>query len=84
MTALGNPRGFGPIEWVRRYGYLYPAEVFQAALLATFPHLARHHGNPLPIEARAAVGEYETAHGEWLAACEGRYTPPLPIPYGQG
>jgi hypothetical protein len=54
------PTDLSPTEWTRQIGYLYPPEIFQAALRATFPSSAHSHGRTTPLE-QACFGEYVNA-----------------------
>jgi hypothetical protein len=48
-----------PLEWTRRYGYLYPRSLFRAALVASMPPL-------MESTIQLCWGEWETRNGEWL------------------
>jgi hypothetical protein len=72
-----------PLEWTRRYGYLYPRHLFRAALVAA--------NRPLhPVEIATAFGEWETRNAAWRSSGEqrrtrrrderGRFAPAAPTP----
>jgi hypothetical protein len=66
---LTVPTDLTPVEWTRRYGLLYPASLFRAALRATFPRFTAAEAWR-STEEQACVGEYLTANEEWLEAVE--------------
>jgi hypothetical protein len=47
-----------PLEWTRRYGYLYPRSLFRAALVASMPPL-------MESTIELCWGEWETCNGQW-------------------
>jgi hypothetical protein len=59
----------GPLEWTRRYGYLYPRDLFRAALVGA---MGRLHASAVA----ACEGEWETRNAAWRASVAQRFNQP--------
>jgi hypothetical protein len=58
-----------PLEWTRRYGYLYPRDLFRAALVGA---MGRLHA----VVIDACEGEWETRNAAWRASVAQRFNQP--------
>jgi hypothetical protein len=58
-----------PLEWTRRYGYLYPRDLFRAALVGAMGRLRE-------VAIATCEGEWETRNAAWRSAVARRFDKP--------